>query len=269
MNIKKRLGKEEVLEVAPAKKKELNKFRVNEDDTIELLRLIPVVYEVLDSVMDRKYPYEEVLVDGNFSGLKVDLDYSELKRRNFKIGFKKKAQLITTLLPELMETLSQKNKDFYVLKGLRCAEVDGVVYIGSDYSENTILITYVNDKLYSVLIDKVTEPFEFERGVRDSLVEETYSDEVEDTTSEEDAETLEALRKKDIYDRLINTTNEILIESLEDESKTDAVVNDLEKDESVKKEAKKLTSENISLDNLSKEEKKRLEDEVLEHLNSL
>lgn len=266
MNIKKRLGKEAVVEVVPEKKKVKDKLRVNEDDTIELLRLIPVVYEVLDSVMDRKFPYEEVLVDGNFIGLKVDLDYAELKRRNFKLGFKKKAQLITTLLPEIVEALNTKNKDFYVLNGLRCAIIDNVVYIGSNYADNTLLLTYVNEKLYSVLLDIVNEPFEFEKGLNEPYIEETEFEE----QFIADEEALEAKRKKDIYDRLINTTKEVFNESLTDVEETDEVDNDLEKGEvSDKPEAPKLTSENISLDNLSEEEKKRLEDEVLDMLNNL
>lgn len=260
MNIKKRLGKEENTEVIIESKKTKNKLRVNEDDTLELLRLIPVVYEVLDSVMDRKYPYVEVLVDDNYLGLKVDLDYTELKRRIYKIGFKKKILVLTEVLPELLSNLMANNKDFFILNGLRCAKIDGVVYIGSDYSENTILLTYIEEKLFTILIDKVNIPFKYEMG-RQEIVEELETSEESEEAIEQTQEALDYARKKDILNRLIDTTNEVLKESIESD--------ELKNEEESKNEGQKLTSENISLANLSAEEQKRLEDEVLESLNSL
>lgn len=247
MNIKQRLNKEPNIEETPLHEQGSPTIK-EEDVVVELLKLVPLTYEVVENVIDRKYPFEELLIE-EYDGIILGLRAKELKRRSYKIGFNKKVDSLCSALPELVDKISTYPKDYLLMNSLRVVEENGERYVGADYQDNTLLY-YIKEssEVQVVLLDKVEVPFLYEVTSQANPLDLGQQ---EDIDEEDNLEEEESTEQSELFKRLVESTKPF--------------IEDTEQEKGL--EEPKLSSKDININVLSEEEQKRLEAEIMEKLS--
>lgn len=251
MNIKQRLNKEPLpyKENVPEPEQTFDL----ENAVMELLTQVPITYDVVSTVIDRKYPFEELMIE-DFDAISVILHNKELKRRSYKLGFNKKVDGICQKLPSIVESLIQCPKDYLLLNGLRVVETDKK-YVGSDYNENTILYSMVDGSVLVAILDRVEIPFLYEvTNTQPSKPKLSVTEDLTEVAEEDlglDEEPSDS--QNELFKRLVESTKTFIEEDdvLETEN------------------TPKISSKDVNLDVLSLDEQKKLESEILAQLEQL